>query len=212
MTSIPDMMRVIGRLDLRSLRFLRTASAALPLRVFLDLQERFSVPVIEAFGMTETLSHCFSNPLSEPCRIGTVGLPDGVEAQIDSNHHLWLRGPCVFTNQWFDTGDLAQQDELGYYRILGRSGDQINVRGIKIDPLSIENQLYSRFPTVSECAVFGKQALKCVYAGDVAKKEVSEWLSSLGSHCRPILIHQVDSIPKNHAGKVSKSLLEDLYI
>lgn len=210
-TSIPDMMSVMMRLDLQTLRFVRTASSAMPTRMFTELSQRFDVPVIEAFGMTEALSHCFTNPLHGEQRIGTVGLPSGIEACIDDGH-LMIKGPCLFRDGWYDTGDLAEQDEKGYYRILGRSRDQINVRGIKINPLSIENQLYECFPEISEVAVFGKDQLKCVISGDVDLEKISVFLCSLGSHCRPKILRNVDTIPKNNNGKISRSELDNLYI
>jgi long-subunit acyl-CoA synthetase (AMP-forming) len=70
--------------------------------------------VIEAFGMTEAMSHCFTNPLEGPQRMGTVGLPDGIEAKIDENNHLHIKGFNVAYDDWYDTGDLAEIDEMGY--------------------------------------------------------------------------------------------------
>lgn len=209
-TSIPDMMSVIMRLDLQHLRFVRTASSAMPERAFRSLENRFSVPVIEAFGMTEALSHCFTNPLHGERRIGTVGLPDGIEARIE-DHRLLIKGPCLFQPGWFDTGDLAEQDDRGYYRILGRSRDQINVRGIKIDPLSVENQLYNRFPEIEQCAVFGITELKCLVKGQAELSEVKTFLESLGSHCRPVVLRTIGEIPTNNSGKVSRGMLNSMY-
>jgi acyl-coenzyme A synthetase/AMP-(fatty) acid ligase len=211
MTSIPDMMPIIARLNLRHLRFLRTASAALPSRLFHDLQQTFRVPIIEAFGMTETLSHCFTNPLQGEQRVGTIGLPSGIEARIDDQQHLWISGPSMHTTAWFDTGDLASQDPAGYFRILGRSLDRINVRGYKIDPLSVENQLYNRFPEIRECAVFGRDRLKCIVVGEADLDQVRHFLSSLAEACRPRLLVTVDSVPKNANGKISRSLLDSMY-
>jgi len=207
-TSIPDFMRSIQKLDLQCLRFVRTASQALPASLYQSLKDRFQVPVIEAFGMTEALSHCFTNPLHGEQRIGTVGLPSGVEYRIDDQQHLWIHGPAVYSRDWFDTGDLAEQDNRGYVRILGRSIDRINIKGYKIDPLSIENQLYNEFKDIKEVAVFGSDRLKCVYVGDVDLHKVSAFLVSLGTACRPKLLQQIDEIPKNTVGKISRSLLD----
>lgn len=206
-TSIPDMMSVIMRLDLNTLRFVRTASSAMPTRLFNDLQDRFGVPVIEAFGMTEACSHCFTNPLSGPQKIGTVGLPSGIDAKIDDGR-LMIRGPSVFRPGWFDTGDLAECDEDGYYRILGRSRDRINVRGIKVDPLSIENQLYNQFPELQECAIFGDSSLKCLYVGNLNEELIKKFLISMGQHLTPKYLCRVDEIPKNNSGKINRRDLE----
>lgn len=210
-TSIPDMMSVIMRLNLRHLRFLRTASSAMPKRLNKTLQQTFKIPVIEAFGMTEALGHCFTNPLHGEQKIGTVGLPSGIEARVDTDQHLWIRGPSVHARDWLDTGDLATCDQDGYFSILGRSMDRINIRGFKIDPLSIENQLYSRFTDIRECVVFGTNRLNCLYVGHVDPKEIADFLQSLGSACRARVLRQVDEIPKNTNGKVSRASLNQLF-
>lgn len=212
LTGIPDLLRTCARLRLNHLRFVRSASAALPLVLYDQLRERWSCPVIEAFGMTEAISHCFTNPLRGPQRPGTVGLPDGIKARIDDLQRLWIQGPCVHDPGWIDTGDLARQDDQGYFEIIGRSIDRINVRGIKIDPLSIENQLLNRFPEIEECAVFGKDRLCCLIKGSVETQLVNDFLLDLGPHCRPRLLNIVDSIPRNNAGKISRSLLVQQYL
>lgn len=209
-TAIPDMVKVLQKSNLYHLRFVRTASSAMPELLYRSLKSRWSIPVIEAFGMTEALSHCFTNPLHGEQRIGTVGLPDGVQVEL-RNHHLWIQGTCTVNGDWVDTGDLAEQDPKGYYRILGRHKDQINVRGIKINPLSIENQLYNHFPDLQQCVIFGNNRLKCLIVGDTQLHLIDKFLRSLGSHCRPVLLQQVDAVPVNSSGKVSRAMLENLF-
>jgi len=210
-TAIPDIAKLFSKIDLKNLRFIRTASQALPDATFHMLHERFRVPVVEAFGMTESCSHCFTNPLHGKQKPGSIGLPSGVEARIDQHQHLWLRGTQAYYPDWFDTGDLATQDDDGYFKILGRSVDRINVRGYKIDPLSIENQLYNRFPELQECAVFGRDWLKCLVVGDVSLDEVKQFLESLGSACRPKFLQLQESIPKNANGKISRFMLDQMF-
>jgi acyl-coenzyme A synthetase/AMP-(fatty) acid ligase len=209
-TAIPDILRAVSRQDLHDLRFIRSASAPLSPQLYEILQQKFQVPVLESFGMTETCSHCFTNPLHGEQRPGTVGLPSGVEAKIE-HEHLYLRGFSTAYADWFDTGDLAEQDSVGYYRILGRATDRINVRGYKLDPLSLENQIRPLFPELNELAVFGTDTVKCVYSGPYTTAEISQALSALGTHCRPGLIKQVVEIPKNASGKISRSLLDHTY-
>jgi acyl-coenzyme A synthetase/AMP-(fatty) acid ligase len=210
-TAIPDLLRVVGELNFdNNLRFIRGASAALPADVYRHLRYKFDIPVIEAFGMTEAMSHCFTNPLEGPSRIGTVGLPDGIDARIVDGH-LEIRGFNVAYKGWYDTGDLADQDELGYYRILGRSKDQINIKGVKLNPLSLEKQLLETIPGLVECAVFGTDRVKCIYVGECDKNAIVNFLLTLGSHCRPILLESVDAIPVNSSGKVSRTYLNELY-
>ncbi len=210
-SAIPDIAKFISHLDLRHLRFIRTASQSLPIHVYDMLKKKFNVPVLEAFGMTESCSHCFTNPLWGEQKPGTVGLPSGIDFQIDQQHHLWIRGPATYYRDWYDTGDLASQDHQGYVKILGRSVDRINVRGYKIDPLSIERKLYDRFDQIDECVVFGQDRLKCLYSGSVDPAEISQFLVSLGQNCRPRFLRCVNEIPKNSNGKISRSLLDQQF-
>jgi acyl-coenzyme A synthetase/AMP-(fatty) acid ligase len=174
------------------------------------LADKFKVPIIEAFGMTESLSHCFTNPLHREQRMDTVGLPSGVEARIIQGQ-LYIRGPSVFTREWFATGDLAEQDCAGYYRILGRQQDRIVIKGYKLDPLSIENQLRQMLPELEELVVFGEDRVKCVYVGPYDIAQVNQCLKSLGSHCFPSVLQQVDTVPKNNSGKISRKQLNGIF-
>lgn len=209
-TAIPGILKIVGNLDLSTLRFIRSASAALPDMLYQHLRVKFNVPVIEAFGMTESLSHCFTNPLEGEQRMGTVGLPSGIQAEI-RDQHLWIKGECLFTKDWYDTGDLAQQDSAGYYRIIGRHRDQINVNGYKLNPSSIENQLMRQLPLIENCVIFGSDSVKCLYAGDYTTTQVQKALTDINQHCRPTMIKQLDAVPMGNGGKVSRAQLEKQY-
>jgi acyl-coenzyme A synthetase/AMP-(fatty) acid ligase len=209
-TAIPDVLKTLMRQPFTSLRFARSASAALYDPLYRILRESLQVPVIEAFGMTESCSHCFTNPLEGPRKMGSVGVPDGIEAQI-VNERLYIRGPSVITRDWFDTGDLATADDDGYYYILGRARDRIVIRGYKLDPISLEQHITTQFPEVSECSVFGTDTVKCVYVGLVDPDDIVKFLKTLGQYCRPTLIKQLVEIPKNSSGKVSRTMLNELF-
>jgi len=209
-SAIPDVLRVMMRQQFSDLRFVRSASSALPNQLYYDLQTWSRVPVIEAFGMTEAASHCFTNPLDGEQRIGTVGLPDGIEAEIRDGV-LHIQGASVFQQGWYDTGDLAEQDTTRYYRILGRVQDRITVKAYKLDPASIENQLYNILPTIGEAVVFGDSSVMCIYTGDVDEQQVRTALTQIGAPCNPKFLQRVNTIPKNAAGKTSRSMLKDLY-
>ena len=208
-TAIPDILRTLSKQRFSTLRFVRSASAALYKTLYDDLVETFKVPVIEAFGMTESCSHCFTNPLRGEQRVGTVGLPSGIDAKLDGER-LLIRGPAVCNPGWIDTGDLAAVDDNGYYTILGRATDRITIRGFKLDPLSLEQQART-LPGIQEVAVFGKDAVKVVYVGNHTVAEVTAFFKNLGSYCYPILVKQMDSIPTNAAGKISRTMLDQLF-
>jgi acyl-CoA synthetase (AMP-forming)/AMP-acid ligase II len=205
-TAIPDILKAIAGFDFKYLRFIRTASAPLPDNLYRYLQERYRVPVLEAFGMTEALSHCFTNPLYGEQRMGTIGLPDGIEADIVDGQ-LYIRGTTVCRQGWYNTGDLADVDKAGYYRIRGRAKDQINVRGIKLNPISLEDQLRTAITDLGDCVVFGVDQVKCMYTGSCDPKTVQDFLVGLGSYCRPALLQQIDCIPMSPSGKISRTWL-----
>lgn len=209
-SAIPDILNVISNFNLNHLRFVRGASSALPSLLYTHLKERFNVPVIEAFGMTEALSHCFTNPLYGEQRIGTVGLPDGIEADIVEGQ-LYIKGPTLFQEGWYNTGDLAEKDEAGYYKILGRHRDQINIKGKKFNPLSLEEQLKNALPDLTDCVIFGSDRIKCLYTGDCNPNQIKKFLTNLDSHCVLSLLHNVDSIPVSPSGKISRSWLDQQY-
>lgn len=209
-TAIPDLLKHVGKLKFNHLRFIRSASSPLPDDLFEDLKYQQQVPVIEAFGMTEALSHCFTNPLNGEQRPGTVGLPDGIGADIVDGQ-LYIQGPCVFQSGWYNTGDLATVDDQGYYSILGRHRDQINVRGIKINPISLEKQLKLAFSDIDECVIFGNTKVKCLYTGDCNPLEIRKFLNSLGTYCNPQILKKIESIPLSPSGKISRSWLDKNY-
>jgi len=209
-TAIPDVLQILTHVDFTSLRFIRSASAAMSDTLYQRLVDKFRVPVCEAFGMTEALSHCFTNPLHGEQRMGTIGLPDGTDAKIEDGQ-LYIQGPCVFQPGWYNTGDLAQQDDKGYYKILGRHRDQINVRGKKLNPESLEKQLLAGVPGLAHCVIFGSTFVKCLYAGSCNSTDVAQFLLSLGPHCCAKLIKQVDTIPVSPSGKISRTWLDREY-
>jgi acyl-coenzyme A synthetase/AMP-(fatty) acid ligase len=204
-TAVPDVLRVLANFKFQDLRFIRSASAPLPDQLYLHLK-KFAVPVIEALGMTEALSHCFTNPLHGEQRMGTVGLPDGIEARTQDGH-LLIRGPTVFESGWYDTGDLAEQDSAGYYKILGRSTEQINVKGYKINPLSIEQQLKILVDNLGDCVIFGNNAVKVLYTGSAQKETIIKNLKLIHPACKPVFIQYCEQIPVGPSGKISRSWL-----
>lgn len=209
-TAIPDVLKIIAQHKFNQLRFIRSASAPLSNQLYQDLKTKFSVPVIEAFGMTEALSHCFTNPLHGEQKVGTIGLPDGINADIVDGK-LYIKGLTVFQPGWYDTGDLADCDKDGYYRIIGRSRDQINIKGIKINPVSVEQQLKISVTNVGDCVIFGSDRVKCLYTGTCDSNSIRMFLIGLGGHCRPKLIKHLESIPVSPSGKISRSWLDQQF-
>jgi oxalate---CoA ligase len=159
----------------KELRFVRSASAPLPLASLERFQKALGVPVIETYGMTEAASMITANPLDGPRKPGSAGKPAGSEVRIDlpgggparagDIGRVLIRGAGVITayasggrpgafddNGWLDTGDLGYLDADGYLFLVGRSDDVINRGGEKIYPREIEDVLLAQ-PGVRFAAV-----------------------------------------------------------
>ncbi len=161
------------------LRFLRSCSSALPAPLQERVEERFGVPLLEAYGMTEASHQISSNPLPPGERIpGSVGIATGTEITIigrdrsflavGEQGEVCLRGPGItpgylgnpaanaesFFDGWFRTGDLGTIAADGYVRLEGRIKEMVIRGGENISPYEVEAALTSH-PAVLEAACFG---------------------------------------------------------
>ncbi len=168
-------MEIIKR---RPLRFIRSCSASLPPKLMAELEHTFSVPVIEAYGMTETSHQITSNPLPpSPRKAGSVGIPTGAQvAVMDEERNLLatcatgevvVRGANMtsgyennlvanqeaFTNGWFRTGDQGWIDDDGYVYLTGRLKELINRGGEKITPREVDETLLGH-PAIDQAVTF----------------------------------------------------------
>jgi acetyl-CoA synthetase len=121
------------------------------------------------------------------------------------------------------TGDGARRDELGYFWIMGRVDDVINVSGHRLGTMEIESALVSH-PAVSEAAVVGMphelkgQGITVFVTlesnrkpSEELKKELSAWVGKqIGSLAKPDVIRFTDALPKTRSGKIMRRLLKEL--
>lgn len=185
-TAVPTMLQaILARAEKEKevirqsrLRFIRSCSSALPVRVMADLEKTFNTPVIEAYGMTEAAHQIASNPLPPRKRkAGSVGTASGPEIAIMDDRgdlsargkvgEIVIRGPNVtkgyennpeanrkaFTNGWFRTGDRGYFDKDDYLTITDRIKEIINRAGEKISPREIDSVLLSH-PSISQAVTF----------------------------------------------------------
>ncbi|HTD21723.1 MAG TPA: acyl--CoA ligase [Terriglobales bacterium] len=185
-TAVPTMHQaILWRLGERSrsgepgLRFVRSSSAALPVRTGKELEARFDCPAIEAYGMTEAAHQITSNPLPPAVREpGSVGAATGPETIIldeagtvqpaGVRGEVAIRGESVtsgywapaeanqaaFCNGWLRTGDQGFMDARGYLTLTGRLKEIINCGGEKISPAEID-QVLTDHPSVATALAFG---------------------------------------------------------
>ncbi|WP_462409569.1 AMP-binding protein [Neobacillus sp. Marseille-QA0830] len=160
-----------------SLRFIRSASSQLPMVNARRFEQRFGVPIIQSYGMTEAASQICVNPLPPNKRVlGSVGLPIGLDLKILDQQgrqclankigEIVIKGSNVihsyieadnqddFQDGWFHTGDLGYVDKDGYVFIVGRIKEMINRGGEKVSPYEVEDVI-RQIPAVKEAAVVG---------------------------------------------------------
>ena len=169
------------------------------------------VPVIEAYGLTETSPGAVVNRLDQREFTGSIGLPlpstevsirddAGTEVGIDTPGELCLRGPQVMQGYWdrpeetaevlsedgwLRTGDMAAIDEDGYLRIVDRKKDMIIVSGFNVYPNEIE-EVVALHPGVLEVGAVGVPDER---AGEVPKivvvrKDADLSAEQIVAHCR----------------------------
>ncbi len=121
------------------------------------------------------------------------------------------------------TGDGARKDEDGYFWVMGRIDDVINVSGHRLSTMEIESALVSHH-AVAEAACVGRPdgmkgqavaafvSLETGYkASDELKKELQKHVSKeIGALARPDDIRFTDTLPKTRSGKIMRRLLRDI--
>jgi acetyl-CoA synthetase len=124
---------------------------------------------------------------------------------------------------WYFTGDGARVDEEGYFWIVGRVDDVLNVSGHRIGTAEVESALVAH-EAVVEAAVVGRpdemtgQAIVafCTLAGgfvadDGLRAGLKGWVTQqIGALARPADIRFTDGLPKTRSGKIMRRLLKDI--
>ena len=168
-------------------------------------------PMIEGWGMSETVAMGTNNPVNNKEFTGTIGLPlpsisiaikneAGEDVPQGQSGEICIKGPNVMTgyyNQpeenknaftsdgYFKTGDVGIMDERGYTKIVDRLKDMIIVSGFNVFPNELENAV-SLCPGVLECAVIGvpdEQAGEAIKLF-VIKKDANLSEEDVKAYCR----------------------------
>ena len=187
MFGTPSMYGAILRLkdakaeDFSHMYALISGAEPLPHTLREAFKQRFGVPILEGYGLSET-SPALSVNTPHVQKPGSVGKPlPGVHVKITDDDgkalpggqigEIWVKGPMIMkgyhnlpeeTSQvltadgYFKTGDLGKVDEDGFLHITGRKKEMIIVAGEKAFPREIEDVLL-RHPSVAEAAVVGKK-------------------------------------------------------
>ena len=235
--------------NLRSIRACISGGSALPVAVRKKFIELTGGKLVEGYGLSETspVTHC--NPFTEGgVRDGSIGIPylntDAKIVDLDNPFftlpvgqvgELAVNGPQVmkgyWNNQaetdavlhdgWFLTGDIAKMDEDGYFYVVDRKKDMINVGGMKVYPRDVEEVLFQH-PGVKEAAVIGVpddfsgEAVKAFVvpkegAGNLTEKDIIDFCAArLVKYKVPKHVEFVVELPKTLIGKVLRRKLREL--
>ncbi|MCH2084453.1 MAG: long-chain fatty acid--CoA ligase [Saprospiraceae bacterium] len=169
--------------DLKSisdrLRVCVSGGASLPVQVLKDFEEKYNVPILEGYGMSEGSPVVTFNHLNQIRKPGSIGTPVwGVEVKlVDENDQeipigekgeLLYRGHNVMKGYyqrpeanattlrggWMHSGDIATKDEDGYYYIVDRVKDMVIRGGLNVYPREVE-EVMMKHEAVSMVAVIG---------------------------------------------------------
>ena len=219
--------------DLSSLRLAVVGGAPMPEELIRVWQAR-GIEIVQGYGLTEAAPNVLCLPPEDAIgKMGSAGKPyPYVEVRLGEDSELQVRGPNVFPGYWRNpeataevlrdgwlrTGDIAEADGDGCYRIRGRLKDMYISGGENVYPAEVEGVLHEH-ASVAHAAVVGVPDARWGEAGVafvVAKEPVGE--DTLLDHCRerlarfkvPKRVRFVDALPMSAMNKVLKEELRAL--
>jgi len=201
-------------------------------------------PLVEGYGLSETSPVLSCNPLDGSDRIGTIGIPTpGTEMKVldeagesvsnGEPGEICGKGPQVmsgywnkeelndttfFNGEWFRTGDVGTMDDDGFFKIVDRKKDMINVSGFNVYPNEIEDVI-AGIDKVLEVAVIGVPDEKSTekVKAFVVKKDESLTEEEVIAHCKenltaykcPKAVAFKTELPKSNVGKIIRRHLRE---
>jgi long-chain acyl-CoA synthetase len=238
----------IDEYDLSSLELCGSGGARMPVPIMEAYEQKFGICIHEGYGLTETSPVTHTNMAAPERLVGSIGHPiaeteckivdeEGKELGIGEVGELLIRGPQVMQGYhnnpeataaaiepdgFFHTGDTAEIDKNGYFFIVDRVKDMINVGGLNVYPKEIEHVLYEH-KVVAECAVVGvpdERKGETVKAFIVLKADVEPTealaeeiktycLNALAAYKHPRYVEFIPQLPKTGSGKIQKYILRD---
>lgn len=168
----------------------------------LETQEFFlmlGIPVLQAYGLTETTAICTLDDPRIPVEPGYVGqaIP-GIEMKIGENEEILVRGPNIFAGYWnrpdetarvlrdgwFHTGDQGEINQRANWRIIGRIKNLIILNsGHNVAPEPIEECIAQRLPAAQHVVIVGngRGYLCAIVAGRVEKSAMQAALDAVNA-------------------------------
>jgi fatty-acyl-CoA synthase len=217
--------------DLTSLRLAVVGGAPMP-EALLDTWSARGVDIVQGYGLTEAAPNvlCLA-PEDARRKAGWAGKPyPYVTCDLSNEGELLVRGPNVFPGYWRNdeatagafrdgwllTGDIAERDDEGNFRIRGRLKELVVSGGENVYPAEIEAVLLEHH-AVADAAVIGVPderwgevcAAFVVLHGDAVAEDLRRHCAErLARFKVPKTFQVVDTLPRNAMGKIQKSELE----
>jgi len=144
----------------------------------------------------------------------------------DADRYVKTYWPDDFKRKLYLAGDGASTDEEGYFRIVGRIDDVLNVSGHRLGTMEVESALVAN-ALVAEAAVVGRPddltgEAVCAFVvlkrarpegaeADKIAKQLRDWVGKeIGPIAKPKDIRFGDNLPKTRSGKIMRRLLRDI--
>ncbi|MFW9937584.1 MAG: long-chain fatty acid--CoA ligase [Candidatus Thorarchaeota archaeon] len=238
--------------DLKSIRVCNTGAAPMPPEVLKEFEERTGGIILEGYGMTESSPVTHTNPFIGKRKVGSVGMPipDTEVRIVDISDYtkilplgeageIIIKGPQVMKgywnkpeatedqikDRWLLTGDIGKMDEDGYFYIVDRKKDMINVSGFKVYPRELEDVLFE-YEAIENAAVIGvpdpnipgSEKVKAYIVLKDGYTESEEIEANIKEFCRtnvapykvPKFIEFRKELPETLVGKVLRKDLKEI--
>jgi len=239
---------IIDQYDLSSLRRIFSGAAPLGAELADEASARIGCVVSQGYGMTEMSPVSHATPPGGS-RSGTIGVvapntecrvvdaETGQDVAKGSPGELWVRGPQVMlgylnndaataatidVDGWLHTGDIAELDLDGHYRIVDRLKELIKVKAFQVAPAELEALIVTH-PAVADVAVIGRPDVESGEvpiafvvlkdgndADDSTETSIKEFLAGhVATYKQLAEVRFTDAIPKSASGKILRRLLRD---
>lgn len=207
-----------------------------------DLWEKVTkTRLLEGYGLTECGPLVTMSPYNQVNYNGSIGLPvsstdislrndNGEEVAIGESGELCVKGPQVMRGYynrqdatdevlkdgWLATGDIATMDENGFFKIIDRKKDMINVSGFNVFPNEIEEVLVMHEGVLEAAAVgISHESTGEAVKVFVVRRNPNLVEQDIFDHCkemltnykRPKVVVFLDELPKTNVGKVLRKEL-----
>jgi long-chain acyl-CoA synthetase len=224
--------------DVSTLRTCVSGGAALPVEVLRGFEAAFGCIILEGYGLSESSPVASFNHPDAERKAGSIGTPvEGVRMRVVDDHgepvqhgeigeiqisgHNVMKGywnkpdataATITADGWLKTGDMARQDEDGYFYIVDRKKDLLIRGGYNVYPREVEEVLYEH-PAVAEVAVVGIPhsslgeeigAAVVLKAGTSATPdELRRFVKDrIAAYKYPRAVWITDALPKGPTGKI----------